>query len=111
VEPPKREAPPRAESRAQPPTIETQRQPKIEAARPQASPRIEAPRPPASPRVDAPRAQQTQRIEAQGAHSRPLPGEAADRMSPGRGGDARPKGNGRPPGADQQRKGRESPGS
>lgn len=111
VEPPKREAPPRAESRAQPPTIETQRQPKIEAARPQASPRIEAPRPPASPRVDAPRAQQTQRIEAQGAHSRPLPGEAADRMSPGRGGDARPKGNGRPSGGDQQRKGRESPGS
>ena len=48
---------PRVESRPQPP-----------------APRVEPPRPQAPPRVEAPRPQ-----------TRPLPGEAADRMSPGRG--------------------------
>jgi hypothetical protein len=108
VETPKREAPVRVETREAPARVETPRAqpPRVETPRP-APPKIEAPRPQASSRTDPPRAQPTPRIEAPRAQSRPLPGEAADRMSPGRGGDTRPRPDARQPNGGDQKKGRD----
>jgi hypothetical protein len=69
---------------------------RMENPRPQATPRVDAPRPQPqpSPRVEAPRPQTQQRIDAPRPQTRSLPGEAADRMSPGRGDPRSSRGNG-----------------
>jgi hypothetical protein len=94
AEPPQPQAPaPRAETpRPQVPA------PRVESPRPQVSvpraesprlqaptPGVESPRPQIAPRVEAPRPQPSQRLEVPRPQVRPLPGAAADRMSPGRG--------------------------
>jgi hypothetical protein len=79
MEAPRPQAPPKVEApRLQAP-------PRVEAPRPQAPPRMEAPRPQAPPRVQAPRPEAAPRMDAPRPQARQLPGQAADRMSPGRG--------------------------
>jgi hypothetical protein len=79
MEAPRPQAPPRVEA-PRPQTV-----PRTEAPRLQTAPRIEAPRPQAPPRAQAPRPQATPRMDAPRPQARQLPGQAADRMSPGRG--------------------------
>jgi hypothetical protein len=108
VDAPRPQAPKVEAPRPEPRKIEMPRPQasRTEPPRPQAAPRLEQPRPPSSPRMEAPRAQQGPRLEAPRAQPRPLPGVAADRMSPGRG-DARPQGNPRPSNGGQGKKGRD----
>jgi hypothetical protein len=94
VESPRPQAPaPRAEMprpQAPAPRVESPRPqvsvPRAESPRLQApAPGAESPRPQIAPRVEAPRPQPAQRLEVPRPPARPLPGAAADRMSPGRG--------------------------
>jgi hypothetical protein len=97
VETPHPQAPvPRAES----PRLQTP-VPRVESPRPQTpAPSVESPRPQVAPRIEAPRPQPGQRLDVPRAQTRPLPGAAADRMSPGRG-ETGPQG--RPEGVGERR--------
>jgi hypothetical protein len=59
--------------------------PQLQAPQVEARPQAPAPRQQVTPRVEGQRPQPTGRLEAPRPQARPLPGDAADRMSPGRG--------------------------
>ena len=88
--------PPGRESRSvSPPTAVAPRTPpaRVDVPRPQGTPPpAQVPRPQETPRVQAPRPQSPPRVEAPRPQVRSLPGEAADRMSPGRGEPRSPRG-------------------
>jgi hypothetical protein len=84
---PQRPAPQGPTPRADAPRV--QPAPHVDGQRSQATPRVDGRRPPSGPRVDGPRPQPRQ-----------LPGDAADRMSPGRG---EGKGSGRSEGPAERR--------
>jgi hypothetical protein len=102
VETPRPQAP---AARVEPPRPQAPA-PRVEPPRPQApAPRVEIPRPQIpAPRAETPRPQVTPRVEAPrpqgGQQARPLPGAAADRMSPGHGDGRAP---GRPEGPGERK--------
>jgi hypothetical protein len=102
-QPRERPAPGGPRQQPPPPPAESPRlqSPRVEAPRAEPPvPRPEVARPPAPPRLEGPRPQVGQRLEAPRPQGRPLPGAAADRMSPGHG---EAKGPGRPEGGGERR--------